>query len=215
RMAFKVDDLMPVSIATEFSQVLVCYPQLGVKTLAELIDKARATTLNYASGGAGVPGHMAMELLLSAAGVSMTHVPYKGPALAMQDVMAGQLPCGFLAGPTVLPQVKAGKLVALAISGAKRSPLAPEIPTVAEAGFPGYDATFYLVLYTRPGVPQPIVERFSNAFVDALRAPEVVARMQAIDQQIVGSAPAEAAQRLAATSRKWSEVVRRIDLKLD
>lgn len=119
RLGFRVEDLVPVTIVTHFNQMLVCNPSMGVKSLADLVGKARGETINYASGGPGVPGHLAMELLLEAAKVSMTHIPYKGPAPAMQDVMAGQVPCGFLAGPTVLPQVRAGKLVALAVSGAR------------------------------------------------------------------------------------------------
>jgi len=94
---FKPDDLVPVTIASHFSQTLVCNPALGAKTLKDLIAKAKSEKLNYASGGAGVPGHLAMELLLSAAGVQMQHIPYKGPAPAAQDVIGGQVPCGFLA----------------------------------------------------------------------------------------------------------------------
>ena len=131
---FKVDDLLPVTIGTNFSQTLVCHPQVGVKTVAELVAKAKASPLSYASGGAGVPGHLSMELLQAMAGFTMIHVPYKGPAPATQDVIGGQVACGLLAGPTVLPHVRAGKLVALAVSGSVRSPALPEVPTMAEAG---------------------------------------------------------------------------------
>jgi len=156
-----------------------------------------------------------MELLLDAAKFNMTHVPYKGPALAMQDVMGGQVPCGFLAGPTVLPQVRAGKLVALAVSGAERSPLAPEVPTVAEAGYPGYDATFSMLLFAPRGTPQPVVESMHQAFANALKSPEVAEKIKLSDQQIVGSSPEEAAAKLASDSKKWAEVVTRINLRLD
>jgi tripartite-type tricarboxylate transporter receptor subunit TctC len=99
QLGFKVDDLQPVTLGTTFSQTLVCNPALGVKTLAELMTKARAEKLSYASGGAGVPGHLSMELLQSMAGFEMVHVPYKGPAPATQDVVGNQVPCGLLAGP--------------------------------------------------------------------------------------------------------------------
>ena len=129
KLPFKVDDLVPVSVASSFSQTLVCNPAAGVKTVAELVKAAKGgTRLAYASGGAGVPGHLAMELLLTTAGIEMDHIPYKGPALAAQDVIGGQVPCGFLAGPTVLPHIKSGRLVALAVSGAKRSPCCPRCP---------------------------------------------------------------------------------------
>jgi tripartite-type tricarboxylate transporter receptor subunit TctC len=212
---FRLEDLAPVSIATHFSQILVCNPSVGVTTLAELATKARATPMTYASGGAGVPGHMAMELLLATAKFDMTHVPYKGPAPAMQDVIAGVVPCGFLAGPTVLPQINAGKLVALAVSGARRLPLAPSVPTVAQAGYPDFDATFSLLLSAPRGVPEPVIKAFHAAFVEALAAPDVQARLRAGDQEPVGDAPAQATAQVIATSKKWGEVARRINLQLD
>jgi tripartite-type tricarboxylate transporter receptor subunit TctC len=137
QLGFKVDDLVPVSLATQFSSTLVCHPKVGVKTVSELVAKAKAGPMTYASGGAGVPGHLSMELLKSMAGFEMTHVPYKGPAPAMQDVLGGQVDCGLLAGPTVLPHVRSGRLVALGVSGVKRSPMLPEVPTIDEAGVKG------------------------------------------------------------------------------
>ena len=177
--------------------------------------RARATKLSYASGGAGVPGHLSMELLQSMAGFEMAHVPYKGPAPATQDVLGGQVPCGLLAGPTVLPHVRAGKLVALAVSGSTRSPTLPEVPTMAEAGVKGYEANFTLVLYAPRGVPEPVLARMRQAFVDALNAPDVTDKLRAGDQQVVGSTPAQAAAQLAADAAKWGAVVRRIGLGLD
>lgn len=215
QLGFKPDDLQPVSVATSFSQTLVCNPALGVRSVAELIARARTDKLSYASGGAGVPGHLSMELLQSMAGFDMAHVPYKGPAPAAQDVLGNQVPCGLLAGPTVLPHVRAGKLVALGVSGSSRSPTLPEVPTLAEAGVKGYEANFTLVLFAPRGVPEPIVARMQQAFVEALRTPEVVDKLKASDQLVVGSTPAEAAKVLAADSAKWGAVARRIGLGLD
>ncbi len=212
---FKVDDLLPVTIGTNFSQTLVCHPQVGVKTVAALVAKAKASPLSYASGGAGVPGHLSMELLQSMAGFTMTHVPYKGPAPATQDVIGGQVACGLLAGPTVLPHVRAGKLVALAVSGSVRSPALPEVPTVAEAGVAGFEANFALVMFAPRGTPEAIVTRFRQAFVDALNAPDVTERLKASDQTVVGSTPAQAAATLAADSQKWGALAKRIKLGLD
>jgi tripartite-type tricarboxylate transporter receptor subunit TctC len=215
QLGFKVEDLQPVTIGTTFSQTLVCNPALGAKTLKELVAKAKAEKLSYASGGAGVPGHLSMELLQSMAGFEMVHVPYKGPAPATQDVVGNQVPCGLLAGPTVLPHVRSGKLVALAVSGNTRSPTLPEVPTIAEAGVPGYVADFSLVMFAPRGTPQPIVEQFRQAFVDALKSPDVTEKLRASDQQVVGSSAAQAADQLAADSKKWGEVARRIKLGLD
>ena len=214
-LGFKPEALMPVTVGTSFNQTLVCNPAVGVKTLAELVAKAKSSKLSYASGGAGVPGHLAMELLQSMAGFDMTHVPYKGPAPAMQDVVGGQVACGFLAGPTVLPQVRAGKLVALAVSGSRRSPALPEVPTVAEAGYPAYVADFTLVMMAPRGTPEPIVARMRQVMADALKAPDVTEKLRAGDQLVVANTPAEAATMLAADNRKWGEVVRRIQLGLD
>ncbi|MBU4609511.1 tripartite tricarboxylate transporter substrate binding protein [Achromobacter sp. GG226] len=215
KQAFDASALMPVTRASTFSQTLVCNPSLGFKTLSDLVTAAKARPLSYASGGAGSPGHLATELLLSTAGIRMAHVPYKGPAPAMQDVMGGHIECGFLAGPTVLPQIQAGRLVALAVSGAARSPLLPDVPTVAESGYPGYDATFSLVLLAPQGTPMPIVERMQQTMAAALKDPGVQETLKLTDQAAVGDTPAAAAERLTKDSQTWGEVVRKIDLKVD
>lgn len=215
RLGFKVEDLVPVTVGTSFSQTLVCHPAVSVKTLKELMAKAKAEKMSYASGGAGVPGHLSMELLQHMGGFDMTHVPYKGPAPATQDVLGNQVPCGLLAGPTVLPHVKAGKLVALGVSGSQRSPTLPEVPTMAEAGVPGYEANFTLVLFAVKGTPPAVVERMRQAFTDALKQPDVVERLKNSDQLVVGSSSEQAAQWLARDSKKWGEVARRINLGLD
>ena len=208
-------DLAPVILLGSFSQMLVCNPSVPVKTLRDLIALAKPGKLAYASGGAGVPGHLASELLLSMTGVSMLHVPYKGPAPATADVVAGQVPCGFLATPTVLPHVKAGKLNALAVSTRARSPIAPDVPTAEEAGVAGFDAPFYLILFAPKDTPQAIVARMNTEVAKALADPELKQRVAALDIVTLGGSPQEARSTLEATARKWAPVVKRIDLKLD
>ncbi len=215
KMPFKAADLQPVIRASAFSQTLVCNPGVGLRTVADLVKKARSTTMTYATGGAGSPGHLTTELFSAAAGIQMTHVPYKGPAPAVQDMLGGQVECGFLAGPTVLPHVKAGKLVALAVSGAKRSPLLPDVPTVAEAGYPGFDATFSLVLFAPKNTPAAMVQKMHDAMAVALKSPELVERLALSDQSVVAGDAAETAARLAQDTQRWGEVARRIKLKLD
>ena len=214
-MPFKTDDLKPVSVLSSFSQTLVCNPSLGVKTLAELIAKSKTTSLSYASGGPGVPGHLSTELLLNMTGMQMVHVPYKGPAPAMQDVLAGQVPCGLLAGPTVLPHVRSGKLTALAVSGQGRSPTLPEVPTIAEAGVKGYEADFSRIVLAPKQVPDELVAKFRQAVVDALRTPEATERLKATDQIVIGSTPEAAAAKIAKDNAKWGVVARKIGLSLD
>ena len=215
QLGYKLDDIVPVTVATQFSQTLVCNPALGVKTLKELVAKAKAEKLSYASGGAGVPGHLSMELLQNMAGFDMAHVPYKGPAPATQDVLGNQVPCGLLAGPTVLPHVRSGKLVALGVSGSKRAATLPDVPTLAEAGVTGYEADFSLVMYAPKGTPAPVMERMRQVFVDALRAPDVQDKLRASDQTVVGLSMAQSAAVLAADSKKWGDVAKRIKLGLD
>ena len=214
-MPFKLDDLKPISVLSSFSQTLVCNPSLGVKTVSELIAKSKTMPLSYASGGAGVPGHLSTELLLSMTGMQMTHIPYKGPAPAMQDVLANQVPCGLLAGPTVLPHVRSGKLTALAVSGHARSPSLPEVPTMDEAGVKGYEADFSLILMAPKQVPDDIVAKFRQAVVDALRNPEATERLKASDQIVIGSTPEQAVTKVAKDFAKWGAVSRKIGLSLD
>lgn len=214
-MPFKMDDLKPVSVLSTFSQTLVCNPSLGVKTLPELIAKSKTTSLSYASGGPGVPGHLSTELLLNMTGMQMVHVPYKGPAPAMQDVLAGQVPCGLLAGPTVLPHVRSGKLTALAVSGQGRSPTLPDVPTIAEAGVKGYEADFSLILLAPKQMPDELVAKFRQAVVEALRHPEAAERLKATDQIVIGSTPEAAAAKIAKDNAKWGAVARKIGLSMD
>lgn len=215
KLPFKPDDLVPVMRVSSFSQTLVCHPGVGAKSVADLVRLAKGRKMSYASGGAGSPGHLTTELFLSTAGIEMTHVPYKGPAPAMQDVIGGQVECGFLAGPTVLPQVRAGKLVALAVSGAKRSLLLPEVPTVAESGFAGFDATFSLVLFAPRGTSPRVVEAMHTALAAALKQPDMVERLRQTDQEVVAASPADSAARIAADHKTWGAVARRIGLQLD
>ncbi len=208
-------DLVPVSLLASFSQTMVCNPSVPVRDLSELVALAKRERVTYASGGAGVPGHLATELLLSMTGASMVHVPYKGPAAATADVVGGQVQCGFLATPTVMPHVGAGRLKALAVSTAKRSPLAPGVPSAAEAGAPGFDAPFYLVLFARTGTPEPVIAAMSRAVASALASPDIRERTAKADMETLGGTPQEAANTLRAAAEKWAPVVRRIGLKLD
>ena len=215
KLGFDPQELLPVMRASAFSQTLVCHPGLGLKTVADLVRLAKTRPMSYASGGAGSPGHLSTELFKSVAGIEMTHVPYKGPAPAVQDVMGAQVDCGFLAGPTVLPHVRSGRLAALAVSGAARSALLPEVPTVAESGYAGFDATFSLVLFAPKGTPGPVIDAMSRALDTALRQPDVVERLRQSDQTVIAGSPGDAAARLAADSKKWDTVVKRIGLKPD
>lgn len=215
KMQFKASDLQAVIRASTFSQTLVCNPQTGIKTVGELVKKAKESNITYATGGAGSPGHLTTELFSSFAGIQMTHVPYKGPAPAVQDMLGGQVACGFLAGPTVLPHVRAGRLTALAVSGNKRSPLLPEVPTVAESGFPKFDATFSLVMFAPKSTPTHVVQKMYESMAEALKSQELVEKLAQSDQSVAASSPSETAARLDQDTQRWGEVARRINLRLD
>lgn len=215
KMPFKPSDLQPVIRASTFSQTLVCNPDLGVKTVADLVRKAKQTSLTYASGGAGSPGHLTTEQFLTSAGIQMTHIPYKGPAPALQDILGGQVHCGFLAGPTVLPHVRSGRITALAVSGVKRSTLLPDIPTMVEAGYPKFDGTFALILFAPAGVPQAVVQKMYGAMSSALKNSELVEKLSQSDQTVTAESPKETAARLAQDYQRWGEVAKRINLRLE
>ena len=212
---FKPGDLASLNYAARFSQTLVCNPALGFKKLGDMVQAAQNRPLSYASGGAGSPGHMVMEMLFASAKVKMTHIPYKGPAPAMQDLIGGQVDCGFLAGPTVLPSINAGRLTALASSGIVRTPLLPNVPTVAESGYPGFDGTFWLVLAAPKNIPPAIRQRFLAAMQEAIKAPGQQERVADIGIEMVGTTPEQAQARTEALSRHWGAIASRIQLAVD
>ena len=208
-------DLVPVATLASFAQVLVCHPSVPAKNVQELVALSKQRNITYASGGVGVPGHLAMELMLFRTGASMTHVPYRGAVPATTDIMGHQVDCGFQPGPTVLPHVNAGKLTALAVSSAKRSPLMPQVPTVSESGLSGFDASFKLVLFAPAGTPAPILETLSREAIAAVANNEVAAKLRSNDLQPIGLG-AEASRKLLADDvLTWTPVVRKIDLKAE
>jgi tripartite-type tricarboxylate transporter receptor subunit TctC len=216
KLAFDpMSDLVPVTQLATFSQELVCNPAVGVKSLDELLAATRKEPMSYASGGQGVPGHMAMELLLASTHAQMQHVPYRGPGPATQDVIAGSVPCGFLASPVVGPHVKEGRLVAIAVSGATRLAAQPTVPTVAESGVKGYEATFTEMMAMPKGTSPAVLQRLQRAVAKALADPDVRAKLAALDLQPLANTPEEAVQRIRAENARWKAVAARLDLKLD
>ena len=216
KLSFKADvDLRPVIYFANTAQTLVCNPAVPVKTVAEFVAYAKTHDLYYGSGGQGTPGHLSAELFIAATGLKMTHVPYKGPGPATQDVIGGQVPCGFLATPVVMPHLKSGKLNALGGTSSKRVPIAPEVPTISEAGVPGYEASFGEILLMPKGTPDVIVKHVSETIANILKQPEVRKRMLASDLEFVPNTPAEAAAHLKRETQKWSAVIDQLGLQLD
>ena len=207
-------DLVSVSVLTSFSQMLVCNPATGVKTAAELVAKAKAGRLTYASGGPGVPGHLAAEMFLQSTGAKMEHVPYRGPAPATLAVLSAEVNCGFLATPTVIQHVKAGKLDALAVSAGTPSPLAPEVPTLAKAlNQPNLDVSFRLVLQTAKGTPASALAEIERAAMDIMKEADVRTKLLASDLVAQGTSSAQAQQLMQAEIVRWEPLVKRLDIK--
>ena len=208
------NDLVTASVISSFSQMLVCNPAVGVKTAADLVAKAKAGRVTYGSGGAGVPGHLAAEMFIQSTGAKMEHVPYRGPAPATLAVLSGEVNCGFLATPTVVQHVKAGKLDALAVSAGTASPLAPEVPTLAKAlNQNGLDVSFRLILQAARGTPAPVLAEIERASMDIMKDADVRTRLQAADVVAVGSSSAQAQQVMQAEIARWEPLVKRLDLK--
>lgn len=215
-LKFKADvDLVPVIYLANSAQTLVCHPSVPVRSVQELVAYARSHDMSYASGGQGVPGHLAAEMFLAATGLRMTHIPYKGPAAALQDLMGGTVQCGFLATPTVMPHVKSGKLTGLAVTTAKRSPIAMELPTMSEAGITGYEASFGQVLLAPKGTPPAVVAALNEAFGAVLAQPDARARMLAMDLDFIPNTPEQAAARLRREADKWALIVDRLGLRAE
>ena len=175
-----VKDFTPVAMVAVVPNVLVVNPALPVKSVKELIDfaKARPSYLNFASGSTGSTGHLAGELFNALAGVQMVHIPYKGGAPAMADLLAGQVQLMFDNLANALPQVKAGKLRALAVTTAQRSAFAPDLPTLAEAGVPGFDLTTWFGIFLPGNAPRDIVLRLNTEINKALSAPDMKDRLE-------------------------------------
>ena len=209
-------DLVNVSVLASFTQMLVCGSGRNIKSVADLVARAKSGDLTYASGGAAVPGHLAAEMFLQSSGVKMVHVPYRGPSPATLGVLAGDADCGFLATPTVLPHVKSGKLTALAVSSVRPSPLAPEVPTLAAAlGQPGLDISFRLVLQAPKGTPAPVIAELERAAGEIMAKPQVRSRLQASDLEAIGGSHADAEAVMKAETARWEPLVRRLGIKLN
>ena len=203
-------DLVPLSLAVTFSNIVVVHPSVEVRTLAEYIALARQRpgTLGYGSAGVGSAGHLAGELLARRAGIELVHVAYRGGAPALNDALAGQVPSLIGSTPTVLPQIVAGRLRALAVTGPARAVSLPEIPTVAEQGFPGYEAMNWYAFMAPARTPRPIVERLNAAIVGALADADIRAQLATHGMEPIPSTPEEFGIYLARESETWGKVVR-------
>ncbi len=205
-----VRDFAPISQVSSGQYVAVTHPSLPVKTLPQLIAlaKARPGQLNYGSAGSGNATHLAGELFRAMANIDIVHVPYKGSGPALVDLMGGQMQFMFSNLTAALPHIKSAKLRALAVTGAKRTPIVPELPTVAEAALPGYAVESWFGLLAPAGTPQDIITRLNAETNSAMRAPEMKERLAAEGADPMAGSAAEFAALLKTEIAKWAKVVK-------
>ena len=204
-------DLAPVTLIASAPYILMVHPSLPAKTVKELIAlaKARPKELVYGSGGVGSSGHLAVELFVGLAGITLTHVPYKGAGPALVDLLGGQLQLVFASVVSALPYTRTGKLRALAITATKRLTVAPELPTIAEAALPGYEFSSWFGMLVATGTPPAIVNKLQAETLKAVKAPDFAERLAREGSEGVASTPDQFAAVIKTEMAKWADVVKR------
>ena len=212
-----VKDFAPVILVASVPNVLVVNPAVPANSVQELIAYAKANPgkLNFASSGSGTSIHLSGELFKVMAGVQMTHIPYKGSAPALQDLIGGQVQLMFDNLPPSLPQIKGGKLRALAVTSTVRAPALPDVPTVAEAGLPGFEASSWFGILAPAGTPPDIIAKLNAEIAKWLASPEAKERMLALGANAAGGSPEDFAKHIAAETVKWQKVVKASGAKVD
>lgn len=212
-----VKDLVPVALTSWGQLILVATPSTGFKTAGDLVAaaKARPGRLNYASPGVGTPHHMSMELFKQTAGVYLTHIPYRGTAQAVTDLLGGQVEAMFLPIHVALPHVRSGKLVALAIGSDKRHALMPDLPTLKEAKAGDVNVDMWYGIFAPPGTPADQVQKLNQELKDILVAPEVRTAFQTQGMDPATSSPEEFRRLVAADADRWARLVRAANIKAD
>lgn len=211
-----VKDFAPITQVASVESFLVVHPSLPVKSVKELIAlaKARPGQLNYGSGGNGAPGHLAGELFKMLTGINMVHVPYKG-AQSMVGLLNGDHAVEFNNLITVGAHIKSGKVRVLAVGSAKRSPLMPEVPTMREAGVPGYEKVQWFGVLAPAGTPQPIISKLNAEMVRALRLPDVAKRLRDLGSEPVANSPEQFDVLIKSEIKKWAKVIKEVGIRID
>ncbi len=212
-----IKDFTPVVFLATMTNVAMVNPATPVKSMQEFIDYAKANPgkLNFASPGNGSSAHLTGEMFKQVTGVAMQHVPYKGSAPALMDLIAGRIDIMFDNIPLPLPHIRAGKLRGLAVTAAQRSPSLPELPTLAEAGVPGFDVSSWYGIYAPAGLPQEMVAKLNAAFNEALRAPEIRERLTTQGWTVTGGTPEQFAAHTQAELERWARVVKSANVRID
>ena len=210
-------DFAPVTQAVTVTNILVVHPSLPVKSVRDLLALARAKpgTLNYASSGSGTVTHLAGELLKTMAHVNIVHIPFKGGAPALTALMSGEVEMSFENSLIIVPHIKAGRARAIAVTGAQRSKLMPDLPTIAEGGLPGYNASGWYGFVAPAAVPKDIVARLATDIARVLRMPDVVERLSGQGAEPVGGTPEQFGAFIRTEIDKWTRLVKTANMKAD
>ena len=214
-MPFKPADFRPLMVMASSGLLVGVHPGTGFKTLPDLIAAGKTKGVSFSSAGAGSPGHLAAEVFTDAASMKINHIPYKGNTPAVTAVLAGEVNGGVLATPGMLPHVKAGKITALAVTSRQRSKLAPDVPTVAEAGLKELEQEVLYIAMVPAATPEPVVQLLQRSFAEALARPDVQARLANLDLHYEGLTGAAASKRLSDLSERYGRVVRATGMKVD
>jgi tripartite-type tricarboxylate transporter receptor subunit TctC len=212
-----IKDLASVSALVSLNNVLVLHPSVKANSVAEVIALAKSQPgkINYASSGSGTSIHMSGEMFKYLTKVDMTHIPYKGSAPAVTDLLGGQVMLMFDNIPSALPHIKAGKLHALATTGAKRDPTLPDLPTIAEAGVAGYESGVWFGLTVPTGTPKDVIAKLNDAAVKGTKSPDFVKRMGDLGYIMIGSTPEQMTEMLKAEVVRWGPIVKSSGAKAD
>ncbi|TWO71702.1 tripartite tricarboxylate transporter substrate binding protein [Caenimonas sedimenti] len=208
-------DFTPITFLAATPNLLVVNKNVPASSVKELIELAKKQPLNFGSSGSGTSIHLSGELFNTLAGVKMTHVPYKGRAQAIPDLLGGRIQMIFDNMPSALPLVKSGELKAIAVTSANRSPAAPNIPTIAESGLPGFEATSWFALYGSPGVPRDVQMKINAETIRALNLPDVKEKLAGLGLEPGAGTPEALATFTQAETTKWAKVVKESGAKLD
>jgi tripartite-type tricarboxylate transporter receptor subunit TctC len=216
-LPYKASDLAPVTLLATVENVLVVHPSVPASSLSELVAYAKSNPgkLTFASPGAGAQAHLAGELIKLTAGIDMLHVAYKGTGPALNDLLGGQVSMMFSQLSSALPHIRSGKLRPLGMASLKRSAVMPELATIAEQGFPGFEALSWYALMVPAGTPQEIVSRLHQETARILKLAEVREKLAGLGAEPVGNAPEELAARIRSESARWADVIRRQGIKPD
>ena len=214
-MPYKEADLKPLVVIASSGLLLGVHPATGIKSVKDFMQSARERSLNFSSGGNGSPGHLWVNMGNVSAATRLVHVPYRGNSPAVMAVVSGEVDGGTLATPGMLPQVKAGKITPLAVTSRKRSRLAPDVPTIAEAGFKELESEVLYVVMAPANTPEPLMQTLAKAITDALARPELQTRLNDLDMAYEGLTGSAAAQRLNKLSDQYGRVIRATGMKVD